>query len=386
MNQRPRRASPLPCQRALFDIPADTAYLNCAYMGPMPRAAIEAGIAGMRRKARPWEIAPAAFFEEAEVARALFAGLVGADAEGVALVPSASYGLAAAALNLPLREGDRVVLLRDQFPSNVHVWRARAAEAGAGIVAVDTDPARDPTADVLAAIDGRCAVAALPNVLWTTGARLDLAAIGARCRAVGAALVLDLTQSAGAMTTDLTAIGADFAVAAAYKWLLGPYSTGFLWVAPQHRDGRPLEQTWLGRAGSEDFAALVRYRDDHQPGARRFDMGERSNFATLPALIASLRLLAGWGVPAIEASLAAATARLAGRAAALGLAGPPDGWRGPHYLSLALPPGAPPDLTARLAARGVHVSRRGASLRVTPHLWTDAADEDRFAAALAAAL
>jgi selenocysteine lyase/cysteine desulfurase len=91
-------------------------------------------------------------------------------------------------------------------------------------------------------------------------------------------------------------------------------------------------------------------------------------------------------VPEIAATLAATPARLAARAAALGLEAPEPSWRGPHYLSLALPAGAPADLTARLAAQGVHVSRRGASLRVTPHLWTDAADEDRFIAALGAAL
>jgi selenocysteine lyase/cysteine desulfurase len=376
----------IPCRRDLFDIPEDVAYLNCAYMGPLPRPAVEAGVARMRRKARPWEIRPSDFFAEPERARALFAGLVGGDAEGVALVPSASYGLAVAAANLPLRPGSRVVTLRDQFPSNVHVWRARAAEAGAEVVAVPVDPSVDPTAAVLAAVDDRCAVAALPNVLWTNGARLDLAAVGARCRDVGAALALDLTQSAGAMVTDLGAIDPDFAVAACYKWLLGPYSTAFLHVAPRRREGRPLEHTWLGRAGSEDFTALVDYRDDFQPGARRFDMGQRSNFATLPALIASLELLGGWGVPAIEATLAAMTGRLAEAARAAGLTPPDPAFRGPHYLSLALPAGAPPDLTARLAAAGVHVSRRGASLRVTPHLWVGPGDEARFASALAAAL
>lgn len=376
----------IPCQRHLFDLPREVAYLNTAYMGPLTRAAVEAGEQGLRRKARPWELPPSTFFADSDIARGLFARLVGADAEGVALVPAASYGLATAALNLPLAPGSRVVILRDQFPSNVYVWRDRAQAAGAEIIAVATARDRDPTADVLAAIDDRCAVAALPNVLWTTGARLDLVAIGARCRAVGAALALDLTQSAGAMVTDFAAIRPDFAVAAAYKWLLGPYSTGFLYVAPDRREGRPLEETWLGRGGSEDFTRLVDYRDDYQPGARRFDMGQRANFALMPALIAALEQLLAWGVPAIEATLAATTARIGARAAALGLQAPAPGWRGPHYLSLALPEGAPADLTARLAARGAHVSRRGAALRVTPHLWTDAEDEDRFIAALAAAL
>jgi selenocysteine lyase/cysteine desulfurase len=373
----------IPSQRALFDIPDGVAYLNCAYMSPLLRAAVEAGAAGLARKARPWTLSPADFFPASEPARALFAGLVGADAEGVALVPSASYGIAVAARNLTVGPGRRVVTLKDQFPSNVHAWRRLAAETGGTVVAVETRADVDATPAVLAAIDERCAVAALPNVLWTTGARLDLIAIGARCRDVGAALVLDLTQSAGAMATDLGAIRPDFAVAACYKWLLGPYATGFLWVAPQRRDGRPLEETWLGRAGSEDFAALVDYADAYQPGARRFDMGERCNFALLPAVIVALETLSAWGPPAIGATLGAYTAALGARARGLGLVPTPDALRGPHYLSLALPGGTRDDVPARLAAEGVHVSRRGRSLRVTPHLWNDAADADRLIGALA---
>ena len=371
----------LPCQRALFDIPRDVAYLNTAYMGPLMREAVAAGDAGLRRKARPWTLTPGDFFGEPDEARRLFAGLVGADADGVALVPSASYGLAVAAKNLTVGPGRWIVTLRDQFPSNVYVWRDLAARSGAEVVAVDGP---DLTAAVLDALDDRAAVAALPHVLWTTGARLDLPAIGARCREIGAALVLDLTQSAGAMVTDLGAIRPDFAVAAAYKWLLCPYATGFLWVAPQHREGAPLEQTWLGRAGSEDFAGLVAYRDDFQPGAQRFDMGQRSNFALLPAVIATLRRLAEWTPAAIEATLFARTAAIAARARAIGMAPMDDAARGPHYLSIGLPDDAPADLPARLAAQGVHVSQRGRSLRVTPHVWTDDADVDRLFDALAA--
>lgn len=376
---------PIPSQRAAFSMPRDVAYLNCAYMGPLPNAALEAGLAGFRRKAQPWTLTPADFFDEPEAARALFAGLVNADPEGVALVPSASYGIATAALNLPLAAGQRIVTLKDQFPSHVYAWREAAAAAGAEVIAVDVSGA-DPTGAVLAACDERLAVAALPNVLWTTGARLDLARIGARCRELGAALALDLTQSAGAMVTDFAAIRPDFAVAACYKWLLGPYSTGFLYVAPERRDGNPLEETWTGREGSENFAGLVDYRDAYQPGARRFDMGERANFAALPALIVALRMLAEWTPAAVEATLAAKTAAIAARARDLGLAPTPDALRGPHYLSIALPEDAPGDLPKRLAARGVHVSQRGRSLRVTPHLYNDGEDADRLIEGLAALL
>lgn len=372
----------IPCQRALFDIPADVAYLNCAYMSPLMHAVVAAGEAGLRGKARPWTLPSTEFFRESDIARGLFAQLVNADAEGVAIVPAASYGIATAARNLPLRSRQRVVTLKDQFPSNVYSWQRSARAAGADVAAVEAPSQGDATTAVMDAIDARCAVAALPNVLWTTGARLDLVAIGARCREVGAALVLDLTQSAGAMVTDFAAIRPDFAVSACYKWLMGPYSVGFLYVAPHRRDGEPLEENWIGRAGSEDFSRLIDYADDYQPGAQRFDMGERANFALMPAVNAALRQLLAWGPASIEATLGAKTAAIAARARALGLSPMPDALRGPHYLSLSLPDDAPADLLARLVARQVHVSQRGRSLRITPHVYNDEADADRLIEAL----
>lgn len=376
----------IPSQRQAFGIPEDIAYLNCAYMSPLMPEVVAAGVAGLTRKARPWEIPTTAFFDDSERARSLFARLVNAEAEGVALVPAASYGIATAAANLPLAAGQRVVTLRDQFPSNVYAWRAAAARAGAEVVAVDINTANDATEAVLAAIDDRCAIAALPNILWTTGTRLDLVAVGARCRAVGAALVLDLTQSVGAMVTDFAAIRPDFAVVACYKWLLGPYSTGFLYVAPERREGRPLEETWIGRDGSENFAGLVDYRDRYQPGARRFDMGQRANFALVPAVIAALERILGWGVADIEATLGAQTGAMAQMARQIGLSPTPDHARGPHYLAIALPDEAPADLLTRLTAERIFVSQRGRSLRVTPHLYNDSADADRLFAALGALL
>ncbi len=284
----------IPSQRALFDIPADVAYFNCAYMSPLPRASVAAGQAAVARKATPWAIRPADFFPEADRARALFARLINADAEGVALVPAASYGIATAAANLPLRPGQTVVLPADQFPSNVYPWRARAAEAGARIVTATPGPEGDLTAALLDAIDRSTAIVACAQCRWTDGALVDLVRVGAAARAQGAALVLDLTQSAGAAPFDATTVRPDVVTAACYKWLLGPYTTGFLWMAPHLRTGRPLEHHWLGRAGSEDFSGLTAYRDDFQPGARRFDMGEFPNFALLPMVAAGLGQLLDW--------------------------------------------------------------------------------------------
>jgi selenocysteine lyase/cysteine desulfurase len=188
------------------------------------------------------------------------------------------------------------------------------------------------------------------------------------------------------MMTDFAAIRPDFAAVAAYKWMMGPYATGFLYVAPERRDGEPLEEGWIGRKGSRNFAGLVAYTDEYEPGATRFDMGERANFALMPGLVAALDMLLGWGAADVEETLADRTRRLGAALAAMGLDVMKEAARGPHFLTARLPAGAPEDLLARLAAQGVHISQRGGSLRITPHLWCDGEDEARFLDALKGAL
>lgn len=373
----------LDSQRALFDMPDEIAYLNCAYMSPLSRAVCEAGQAGVARKLQPWHIHANDFFDEAEIARALFAELIGADVEGIAIVPAASYGIGVAAANVPVREGQRIVLLADQFPANVYPWRDLAERTGAEVVTVARPADDDWTRVVLADIDERTAVVALPQCHWTDGSLVDLVRVGERARAVGAALVLDVTQSVGAYLLDINRIQPDFLVTATYKWLLGPYSLGFLYVAPRYREGRPLEFTWIGREGSEDFAGLVDYRDAYQPGARRFDVGERSNFALMPAAIAALRQLLGWQVDNIRDTLREVTGRIEQEARRLGLDPVPAERRVDHMLGIRSPRSLPPDLMARLAAAQVYVSVRGQSIRVSPHVYNTAEDVRRLLAVLA---
>lgn len=379
-------ADVIPSQRHLFSIPRDVAYLNTAYMSPLLNDAVAAGDAGLRLKQTPWSLTIPDFFGPVTEARGLFAELMNADAAGVAIVPSASYGVATAARNIPVAAGQKIVMLADQFPSHVYSWRKLAARNDASIVTVAPPSGRAATESVLAAIDENCAIAALPNVLWTDGAKVDLEAVRRRCDETGAALVLDLTQSAGAMAIDFARVRPDFAVVAGYKWLMCPYTTGFLYVDPKWREGEPLEEGWITRKGAENFSTLVEYQDDYQPGAERYDMGERANFALMPAVVAALRQLKAWNIGRIEATLAARNTVLSARLGDLGLSPTPDAARGPHFLGAALPAGAPDDIVAQLAARRVFVSERGGALRVTPHLYNDDTDSDRLIEALKAIL
>jgi len=370
-------------QRHLFDVPGEVAYLNCATMGPMPKAALEAGRAGLALKAQPWQISSADFFKDTGSLRPKLARLINADTSSIAFVPSASYGLATAAQNVSLEANQSILIMADQFPSNVYVWRDLAARTEATLTTVAEPDGNMSLSDaMLEAIGPETGLVACSQVRWTDGTRLDLEAISDKCRSVGAALVLDLTQSCGAMAFDAARIDPNFMVAAGYKWMLGPYSAGFMYVAKHQQDGRPLEHNWITRAGSTDFTQLTHYTDDLEAGAQRFDMGERSNFALLPALEAAVDLLLDWGVERIERTLGEANRRLALQLANIGLTCPDEADRGPHYLGAALPLGAPLDLAERLKAEHIHVSRRGNTLRITPHLYNTNEDTDRLIQAL----
>lgn len=377
----------LPSQRALFDIPDDIAYLNCAYMSPLARPVVAAGEAGMARKARPWQVTSQDFFTDTEIVRGLFARLVNATAEDIALVPAASYGLAVAAHALPLQAGQSVLTLAEQFPSNVYPWMEKARAANAAHMQVPRPADDDWTAAVLARIDAKTAIVALPHCHWTDGGLLDLVAIRQACRDVGAALVIDATQSLGALPFDVQAIDPDFLAVGGYKWLMGPYSFGYLYVARRWQQAMPFEQNWIARRDSENFAGLVDYKTDYQPGARRFDVGERSNFALMPAAKAALELLLGWGVENIQATLASRTAMIASRAREeFGLGSAPVQKRAGHFLGLRFKNGVPADLPARLAAGNVFVSVRGQSMRVTPHVYNTDDDVERLFRVLKSAL
>jgi selenocysteine lyase/cysteine desulfurase len=369
-------------QRALFDLPREVAYFNAAYMGPMPLAASGAGAISYARKAQPWTFdTQADFFAAPEAFRTRAATLFGASRNDVAIVPAASYGLATAARNLAPDAHSEILVLAEQFPSNVYVWRGLAKQYGARVRTVTRTADQSWTEAMLGAISPATSIVACPQVHWADGGALDLAAISDAARRQGAALVLDLTQSLGVLPFDMAAIQPDFAVAACYKWMLGPYSIGALYVAPQHQEGEPLEENWIVRDRAEDLARLVDYADDYAPGARRFDMGERSGFQLVPAANICLQHLLDWGPAEISATLGARTAEIAKAVAPMGLRDATP-QRAPHYLCLALPDNAPADLIKRLAARQVYVSQRGDRLRVTPHLYNDAGDLAQLVAAL----
>ena len=376
-----------------FRIPPDVHYLNCAYMSPLHRDVEEAGIEGMRRKRRPYEISSADFFEESDELRTEFARLVGgSDASRVAIVPSVSYGITAAARNLEPAPGSRIVMLAEQFPSNVYPWRRLAAERGLEVITVippDTARSRGEAWNeaLLEAIGDGVAVVAVPVFHWMDGTRFDLEAIGRRCRAVGAALVIDGTQSVGAAPFDVEAVRPDALVCGGYKWLLGPYGIGVAWYGPRFDDGEPLEETWASRVGSEDFRRVAEYRDEYRPGAARYDVGERSDFNAIPMQLAAIRRILEWEPARIDAYCDTISTPAIEEAASLGVEVENETWRGHHLFGLRLPAGMDASaLGPELEKRKVSVSLRGSAIRVAPHLYNGSDDFDALLEAIRATL
>jgi selenocysteine lyase/cysteine desulfurase len=380
MDQAEKAQDQLGCQREAFSLPQDHHYLNCAYMSPLPRVVEEAGVTGMLRKRNPASLAPEDFFRESQEVRALFSELINAPSpDSIAILPSVSYGVGVAARNTPLVSGQNVVLLHEQFPGNVYGWRRLAWENGAEIRMVRPRPGphrgRNWNERILESIDGDTGVVALAPVHWTDGTAFDLESIGARAREVGAALVLDGTQSVGALPMDVQALEPDALIVAGYKWMLGPYSIGVGYFGPRYLDGLPLEETWIAREGSEDFRGLVDYQDGYQPGAVRFDVGERSNFILVPMLVAALRILKAWRPERIQAYAESLTGELREEAQALGFKVEDEPYRVGHIFGIRMPTGVELSVVSRLMEEeGVSASLRGSALRVSPHLYNDEGD------------
>lgn len=369
----------LPSQQHLFEIPDGVTYLNCASMSPQLRSVTAAGLEALKAKAAPWHIAPPDWFSGAENLRQLTARLIGANADSIALVPSVSYGMAIAAANVKVGRGQSIIFLDDEYPSNYYAWREIEKEKGAHILIVKKADGGNWTTAILDAIDDNTAVVSVPNCHWTDGNFVDLEKVSEKARSVGAALVVDASQSLGAYPLDVEKVQLDFLVSVGYKWLLGAYALGILYVAPKyHETGKPIENSWLNRADSEDFARLVEYQDEFRTGARRFDMGEFPNFVLMPMATAGLEQILAWKVENIQHSILVLTKLIAENAAQLGYLVAPEADRISHLIGVRLPDGIPKDLSEKLTQANVFVSIRGDAIRIAPHLYNNAADIEKL--------
>ncbi len=381
----------LSSQRALFDIPPDVCYLNAAGWSPLPRATQEAGRAAVARKGQPWKLTPDFAESQHERARAAAAALIGAEPRDVALVSSVGYGVSIAGKVLAIPRGSRVLVLENDHTSPVLEWMSRA-DAQEFTVETVAQPANgDWTSAVLEAIERNgappVALASISSIHWSDGCMLDMQAIRDALRRQGAALLVDATHGVGVIATDVKTLDPDFLMFPTYKWVLGPYGRAFVYIAKRHQDGVPLEQTAFGRrnvkAENPVYFADARYL----PDARRFDMGERDHFISMEMASIGMELLAQWGAAAVVARLRALTRRIAHALDGTNAVQMHDErFRAPHILSLGFAGGLPANLIPALAGQQIYVAPRLGRMRISPHVYNDDADVDRFVAALKSAL
>ena len=370
-------------QRHRFDIPDDIAFFNVAYYSPQLNESTNRMLAAARAKSHPWERTTDHFFDDADTIRTLASTIFGGDSDGWVVVPSATYGVttAARAVEPLMGPGDRILIAAEEFPANVFPWTRAAQETGASVVTVAHPEDGDWTRAIVGAIDKTVKIVATANCHWTNGAYIDLPTIGKACRDAGSILVVDATQSLGAMPLPMDEVRPDFLVAAGYKWLLSPYGFGLLYVAEQWRDARPLEESWQARSNAKQFASLANYSDTYMPGARRFEVSEKCT-ALLPGTIAALEQIGAWGVENIADTLAAINGRIGAHLERLGFELPSVAQRCPHMLGAVMPPGQTGDLVTALKQENIYISQRGNALRFAPHLYINSNDERRLIEAL----
>lgn len=376
------------CKRAHFSLPKNSVYLNCAYMSPLLKEAEKAGIRALRRKRDPASIAPKDFFDEAEQLRRSFAKLVHIqDPNRAVIIPSTAYALANVANNVSLSPGDNIVLVSEEFPSNYYPWASLANHNGAAIVTVP--PPEETTLRgkvwnerILDAIDNKTRIVAVGHVHWADGTLFDLTAIRRRTTEVDAILVVDGTQSIGAMPFNVAELQPDALVCAAYKWMLGPYSIGLAYYGPRFDHGRPIEEHWMNREGSENFSQLVNYEGRYRDGALRYEVGEHSNFIHVAMLQKSITQLMRWGTENISQYCASLTQEPVYQLRSMGYWVEDDHYRAPHLFGIRVADQYMNPIRKSLADHRVTASIRGNSVRVSPNIYNTSEDMARLVKAL----
>jgi len=374
----------LPDRRA-FDLPPDIAYLNAAAYGPLSLATAEAGRRALAARATPWRLGPMAASADVERARSAAAILINARPQDFALVTSVSHAVAIAAAVLPVMPGTRVLRLAGEHPSNVLSWLTLINKGCVEqIVAEPADG--DWTSAVLEAIEREgalpLAVATFSRYHWRDGGMLDVDVIARAVRRAGGVLFIDATHMVGIDPVDISQLQPDFLCFPLFKWLMGPYGMAFVYVDPMWQTGQPTDRSATNCKLTADFA-WGGYAD----GARRYDRGGRDDPVSAAIAASALSQIQSWGIANVAEHVRALGDGLALVAKRAGAVVRDAAFRAPHIIGLEFESAAvATDIVERLAAQGVIVSARTDTVRVSPHVYNDMSDVERFGRALSTAI
>lgn len=358
-------------------------------MAPLPKIVEAIGIAAMKEKRNPALISAADFFNDAETLRKEFAKLVNTkETQRIVVIPSVSYGIANVVKNVPLGKGDEVIVASEEFPSDYYPWAKRCEETGASIKTIhapDTTTRRGAQWNdrILEAINTNTKAVSMCNVHWADGTMFHLAEIRKRTKEVGAALIVDGTQSVGALPFDILEIQPDALICAGYKWLLGPYSIGLAYYGPMFDDGKPIEESWMNRENAEDFRSLVNYREEYKAGSLKYEVGEHSNFIYVPMMIAALKLINKWKPSNIQKYAKSITTESIGRLRDANFWIEDEDSRGQHLFGIRVPGNVDLEkLILKFKKNKISVSLRGDNIRVAVNVYNTKSDIDKLAGLL----
>lgn len=365
----------------------DTIYLNNASTGPLPERAVRACSEWARLRANPLKISHEFQFGTLDRSRELIAKLVGADVTEIALATNTSFGLNLAAFSLPLKKGDVVLSLDGEFPANVYPWMALAERRGVAYRQVKCDEGVLDVDRLRQELDSDDRVRAV-TVSWVqfaSGARVDLASLGALCRERGVFFIVDAIQGLGPLTLDLSSMHVDILACGAQKWLLSPWGSGFVYVRRELiQNIEPHDVSWMGVRGADDFNRLVDYDLSWRESARKFEF-VTVPFQDLAAMNASLELFLEVGPNAISKHALGLVEEVVqwtlGRDD-MKLVTPADPSRRAGIVSIC-----PRDAVAahaRLDKAGVAHSMREGSVRLSPHFYNTSEEVCRALEILAA--
>ena len=373
----------MPDYRKHFAEFGETTYLNCAYQGVFPLTAVARSHEAIDLKSHPERMDPAEYFGLPERVRSHLAAIVGSDESEIALTSGATQGVGVLASGLQLGPGDEVIVAADNFPANLFTW-LHMRRKGVQVSLLKNGDAPLRVDDVAGAFTPHTKILALDWVNYSTGRRIDLAEMGQLAHARDALFVVDGTQGVGALELNVHDLPVDVLAVAAYKWLLGPYGTGFVYVRDEVLNRLDLKVVnWQSVDGADDFDSLP--VDDIQlaAAAKIFDVPETANFLNLSGMEASLEFVRGVGARAVTGHcmnlLDHAAEGLQERGYALSnddRAQQPS----PLLCFRCQTREATDKLYEKLKAHHVEVSLRHHRIRVSPYLYNNKEDIDRLLA------
>ncbi|MCK5369031.1 MAG: aminotransferase class V-fold PLP-dependent enzyme [Cyclobacteriaceae bacterium] len=375
----------LSCQKEKFSLPEDVSYLNCAYFSPLLNQIETIGHEAISKKRLPYQITIDDFFNPVKELKQLFAQLIDVEEhERVSLIPGVSYGIANVAKNISIKENENIVVVAEQFPSNMYSWIQKVKDDGGEIKTAypSTNPLeRGETwnESILKASDENTKVVAIANVHWTDGTLFDLKAIRQQCDKFNAFLIIDGSQSIGALPFSVKEIKPDALICAGYKWLLGPYSLGMAYYNEKFDEGIPIEECWVNRFESEDFRNLANYQDMYKPKASRYNVSESSNFILVPMLAAAIKQILEWTPAGIQDYCYGISKEAIQELKELECIVEDKAYRANHLLGIRL--GKDYDIEKvkeSMTKNNVYVSFRGNAIRVAPHLYNTENDFDKL--------